>query len=255
MNPWKMYFLLIVGVFQPAMLVYQRLTYHTCFFLQVPGKPSVPFVEATGLLVLGVSSWCRHDKSVDKSVVSICFYVHLYLGKMHPFWLEHFFQMGWVKTNQHPFLGVKTSPKHSMYGIFTYIYHKNKPNVGKYTSPIECLGVSNSIHLMAVLQWWLEIGEGNKASFLSAFQWSKPLAADIPCESWLGHDGILINAYPTIYKYIWLYDPYKITFHYTIYTCWLNKITFHYTGWLIGILIMPSYNHYNPLDSCIGNKP
>ena len=24
-------------------------------------------------------------------------------------------------------------PKQSMYGIFPYIYHKNQPNVGKYT--------------------------------------------------------------------------------------------------------------------------
>ena len=23
-----------------------------------------------------------------------------------------------------------------MYGIFTYMYHKNQPNVGKYTSPM-----------------------------------------------------------------------------------------------------------------------
>ena len=26
-------------------------------------------------------------------------------------------------------------PKQSMYGTFTYIYHKNKPNVGQYTIP------------------------------------------------------------------------------------------------------------------------
>ena len=26
-----------------------------------------------------------------------------------------------------------TNPTESMYGIFTYIYHKNQPNVGKYT--------------------------------------------------------------------------------------------------------------------------
>ena len=24
-----------------------------------------------------------------------------------------------------------------MYGLFTYIYHKNQPNVGKYTSPMD----------------------------------------------------------------------------------------------------------------------
>ena len=28
----------------------------------------------------------------------------------------------------------------SMYGIFAYIYHKNQPNVGKYTSPMDPMG-------------------------------------------------------------------------------------------------------------------
>ena len=28
-------------------------------------------------------------------------------------------------------------PIGSMYGIFTYIYHKHQPNVGKYTSPMD----------------------------------------------------------------------------------------------------------------------
>ena len=27
-----------------------------------------------------------------------------------------------------------------MDGIFTYIYHKNEPNVGKYTSPMDPMG-------------------------------------------------------------------------------------------------------------------
>ncbi len=31
-------------------------------------------------------------------------------------------------------------PIGSMYGIFTYIYHKNQPNVGKYTSPMDPMG-------------------------------------------------------------------------------------------------------------------
>ena len=29
-----------------------------------------------------------------------------------------------------------------MDGIFTYIYHKNQPNVGKYTSPMDGMGMS-----------------------------------------------------------------------------------------------------------------
>ena len=27
-----------------------------------------------------------------------------------------------------------------MYGLFTYIYHENRPNIDKYTSPIDGLG-------------------------------------------------------------------------------------------------------------------
>ena len=30
-----------------------------------------------------------------------------------------------------------------MYGIFTYIYHKIQPNVGKYTSPMDAMGRGN----------------------------------------------------------------------------------------------------------------
>ena len=30
-----------------------------------------------------------------------------------------------------------TMPIQSMHGIFTYIYHKDQPNVGKYTSPMD----------------------------------------------------------------------------------------------------------------------
>ncbi len=28
-----------------------------------------------------------------------------------------------------------------MYGIFTYIYYKKQPNVGKYTSPMDPMGI------------------------------------------------------------------------------------------------------------------
>ena len=41
----------------------------------------------------------------------------------------------------------KTLPVLSMYGIFTYIYHRNQPNVGKHTSPPWMVSVTkNSIH-------------------------------------------------------------------------------------------------------------
>ena len=33
----------------------------------------------------------------------------------------------------------------SMYGIFTYVYHKLKPNVGKYTSPMDPMGTMGTM--------------------------------------------------------------------------------------------------------------
>ena len=33
------------------------------------------------------------------------------------------------------------NPIGSMYGIFTYIYHKNHPNIGKYASPMDGMGI------------------------------------------------------------------------------------------------------------------
>ena len=35
-----------------------------------------------------------------------------------------------------------------MYGIFPYIYHKNQPNVGKYTSPMDPMGITTNSHLV-----------------------------------------------------------------------------------------------------------
>ena len=36
-----------------------------------------------------------------------------------------------------------------MYGIFSYIYHKNQPNVGKYTSPMDAMGcITTNSHLV-----------------------------------------------------------------------------------------------------------
>ena len=36
-----------------------------------------------------------------------------------------------------------TYPIGSMYGMFSYIYHKNQPNVGKYTSPMDPMGTAD----------------------------------------------------------------------------------------------------------------
>ena len=37
------------------------------------------------------------------------------------------------------------NPIGSMYGIFTYIYHKNQPNVGKCTSPMDPVGMKPAL--------------------------------------------------------------------------------------------------------------
>ena len=44
------------------------------------------------------------------------------------------------------------SPIAFMYGIYTYIYHKNQPNVGKYTSPMDCLGHVSHNHVLSSFQ-------------------------------------------------------------------------------------------------------
>ena len=43
-------------------------------------------------------------------------------------------------------------PIASMYGIFTCIYHKNPPNIGRYTSPMDGMGMGiyRKIYLIAV---------------------------------------------------------------------------------------------------------
>ena len=41
-------------------------------------------------------------------------------------------------------------PIASMYGIFTYIYHRFKPNVGEYTSPMDGIGYTCCFFKVAV---------------------------------------------------------------------------------------------------------
>ena len=48
-------------------------------------------------------------------------------------------------------------PIESMYGIFTYIYHKHQPNVGKYT--MDCMGYSGDFGVCVVCsetEWIVE---------------------------------------------------------------------------------------------------
>ena len=45
-------------------------------------------------------------------------------------------------VKQIPYENDTLYPICSMYGILSYIYHKFMPNVGKYTSPMEHLGIT-----------------------------------------------------------------------------------------------------------------
>ena len=40
-----------------------------------------------------------------------------------------------------------------MYGIFTYIYHKNQPNVGKYTSPMDPMGTADGNYALEMYRF------------------------------------------------------------------------------------------------------
>ena len=49
-------------------------------------------------------------------------------------------------------------PTGSMYGVYTYIYHKNQPNVGKYTihgSYGKCPSFPNKTGLFSLRSWWI----------------------------------------------------------------------------------------------------
>ncbi len=53
-------------------------------------------------------------------------------------------------TNLGPVKSVPYHPCMIMYGIFTYIYHKDQPNSGKYTSPMDCMASANNKHIVDI---------------------------------------------------------------------------------------------------------
>ena len=75
------------------------------------------------------------------------------------------------------------SPIQSMYGIFTYIYHKNQPNVGKYT-----IHGSYGTLWKKVLRWFLLNfglqGEGEAAFFWKGVgEFSKTFGEGLACNN------------------------------------------------------------------------
>ena len=60
-----------------------------------------------------------------------------------------------------------------MYGIFTCIYNKNQPHVGKYTSPMDPMGKSRCFNAKTTLDW----------SAIEAIHWKyKPLRVQLGVE-------------------------------------------------------------------------
>ena len=88
-------------------------------------------------------------------------------------------------------MAYETEPRGSMYGIFTYIYHKNQPNVGKYTSPMDPLGNEDEYFMNVQKHWQRETNPGfgtmmidfqtssttsihNKCKLRTTHPWSSP---------------------------------------------------------------------------------
>ena len=67
-------------------------------------------------------------------------------------------------------------PLGSMYGILTYIYYTNKPNVGKYTSPMDLIGTSilhyHWFFAMSGVGYWRTPGTSCHWQTADGAQWS-----------------------------------------------------------------------------------
>ena len=77
--------------------------------------------------------------------------------RKHPPWRIRIRQMHWLKSRGRPFAVSFPLRIHGTNGIFTYIYHKFKPNVGKYTSRMDTMGLIK-------LEWLVEPSKSEKYS-------------------------------------------------------------------------------------------
>ena len=71
----------------------------------------------------------------------------------------------YLLVDDHWYISYLEIPIRSMYGIFTYIYHKNQPNVGKYTihGSYGICFTSGNISLNVDLEIW-EFFQGHRCS-------------------------------------------------------------------------------------------
>ena len=112
--------------------------------------------------VLTMCILCLDDFSSDKS---ICFPKPSPQKKEHGnsssvhIKCQHLFSIPVGFQNQnHYILQLNLKPIGSMCGIFTYVYHQNQPNVGKYTSPMDPMGNYKS----TPFQWHLGLLSSTK---------------------------------------------------------------------------------------------
>ena len=108
-----------------------------------------------------------------------------------------------------------------MYGIFSYIYHKNQPNVDEYTSPMDPSWVemfqNNFVVYFVMSFFWLSdfpsfsIHFPNRAAkkttwschrsqFASSFGWAKSRSNTLRCEAQKNHVMIEYDEYSIIFK-------------------------------------------------------
>ncbi len=108
------------------------------FYIQIASTLEIP-------VSLSLSFIATQYRQVNNKTLLHCWQHirHLWNFKPEEKWKTHrlprSFHRGLKKHNlgtllhEFPELHVESLPIGSMYGIFTYIYHKNQPNVGKYT--------------------------------------------------------------------------------------------------------------------------
>ena len=88
-----------------------------------------------------------------------------------------------------------------MHGIFTYVYRKNQPNVGKYSSPMDSMGNSSP---MSQKGWKISAKSCGHASDFSRKKSPELEAKKLgdhgtfrgqpcPCQRWSLDDGIIIT--------------------------------------------------------------
>ena len=141
-------------------------------------------------------------------------------------------------------------PIGSMYGIFSYIYHKHQLNVGKYTIHGFYGLSSNVLFFNFLVSCWTSMGYVKMICgfpfwnlFLKWIVWTSQRMGGLSHFMLVGCNVPDIQSYHVIptnnggvgwpSKHPQPFEPRK-----------KHPPTFHYSGWLIGILIMAYYNPY-----------